>query len=72
MAHIPDSFACDVCNKTKGETNHWILALTDNTKHTITLRSFNIKIAKQGLHSILCGEGCLHKYISENSSKLRG
>jgi len=71
VAHIPDSFQCDVCTKIKGETNNWILVITNVVKHTITMSSFSVKLARRGTHTILCGEGCLHKYISENTNKLR-
>jgi hypothetical protein len=72
VAYIPDSFKCDVCTKIKGETNHWILAITDAVKRTISLSGFSVKLARRGKHTILCGEECLHKYISENTDKLRG
>jgi len=64
-----EEVSCDVCGKVKGATNHWFLA-SINTP-SIVILPLRIEWAKDSYKRVvICGQGCLSKWISENAPKL--
>jgi hypothetical protein len=54
--------------------NHWFLARTSKgtrKKKALTILSYTDGEAGQG-GDILCGEGCLHKWLTQNLGELAG
>jgi hypothetical protein len=63
-----EQFSCDLCKAIRNPlTNNWYLA-----KHVencgILITSFDSLIAKQGTHTTLCNDGCVGKYIYQNTN----
>ena len=64
------SFTCDICGAPKKETNHWFVARVVNNldgtgESYLKISKFTTEDAKLG-RSVLCGETCVHKFISQN------
>jgi hypothetical protein len=64
--------ACNVCGRTKGETNHWFIAIYD-PRHPgarefdgIAFGSFDAHVQNPLLKTEhICGEACMHKRLSQ-------
>jgi hypothetical protein len=54
--------ACDFCNKVKGETNHWFLAVISLKGNFSVLKSWITRQGKENKDA--CGEECVHKALS--------
>ena len=65
------TFTCDVCSTVRGLTNNWYLARTKEYQHlVITVIPFDYDMAREGHYMVLCGENCVHTFISQNLSTL--
>jgi hypothetical protein len=75
MGYI-EEVSCDICGKVKGATNHWFLA--SKPEHPLTISIVILPFSKQEVkdssytRDVICGEGCLHKWISLHSVELHG
>ena len=74
MAKI-ETYACDVCGKQKGETNNWFVGVlvssTPSIFSRIVLAAFsNAAIGDDTEWTHLCGESCVHKFVSQNLASL--
>ncbi len=73
-------YRCDVCGSVRQPSNKWFLGFdTSDGFSSIALRPFDEKEIRQydggytgGTTKILCGENCVHKFISQNLSFLHG
>lgn len=54
--------SCDVCGTLRTNANHWWIAMPVDTG--ITLLPWDDTIAGVSTAIHLCGEDCLHKYLS--------
>ena len=61
---------CDICGAVKQQTNHWYLADISIDNGLLDIRPFDLQMAQEFNLSILCGEACVHKYISQNLASL--
>ena len=73
MGYI-EEVSCDICGKVKGATNHWFLA--SKPEHPLAISIVILPFSKQEVkdssytRDIICGEGCLYKWISLHSREL--
>ena len=64
----PESFSCEVCDRDYTVNNGWFVVQFKNGSLIIT--KMDLKLAKS--NPAVCGEACLHKYISQNLERLHG
>ncbi|HEU4772794.1 MAG TPA: hypothetical protein VFS68_11625 [Candidatus Udaeobacter sp.] len=68
---IQKSFLCDLCGKTRGESNRWFIATVSEDGTTYISQAFHSatpeEIEQADFH--LCGEGCATKKYSEFLTK---
>ena len=57
------AFKCDVCDKAKGEANHWFLASVSPTAISIFGWNEGDSARREAIH--LCGERCVLRKVSE-------
>jgi len=62
---------CDVCNRMRGDANHWILGKIVYDSDTnmpvgYLLREWSDKAAQYSGIEHLCGDACAHKRLGEN------
>jgi hypothetical protein len=57
----PASVKCNICGVRHGKNNGWVVI--HSTKKSVVLSGYSVSAAKK--HDVVCGEGCLHKYISQ-------
>ena len=64
---VTKKYSCDVCGAERKEANHWFLvyAPLDTTK-SIFITAFSFANAEREEAINICGESCLHKWISSN------
>ena len=62
---------CDVCGRVKGETNHWLIAVTSRPEAEHSCER-GVAFAALGAHvdtdfeqEHICGADCAHKKLSE-------
>ena len=70
---VKTAVTCDICSREKKETNHWYMATVHNSMGTARLIVYPLSIQdtqSKGAR-VLCGEECVHKYVSQNLSILR-
>ncbi len=63
--YVPATVKCDVCETPHTEVNGWFSVYVG--LETITIRAF--EDANKN-HPAVCGERCLHNYISQNLGKI--
>ena len=59
---------CDMCNTPKKETNHWFIGRVVMDQYETYLKIVHFKEfnAKLTGRVVLCGEGCVHKFVSQS------
>jgi hypothetical protein len=61
---------CDLCGAERKQCNHWFLGrISRGVRRRLAILSYTDAEAAQG-GDILCGEGCLHKWLTQNLEKL--
>jgi hypothetical protein len=55
---------CDICNRTKTESNNWFL-LDTSFPEEFKLRRWNDDIATQSKYEHLCSESCVVKALNK-------
>lgn len=64
------SFKCDICGKEHTPTNGWYLVRFSTKPAGLVITVWNEKDAKRERKHI-CGEGCLHTYLSRNLDSIK-
>lgn len=59
-------YKCDNCGIVRGPSNNWFIAVISTATHLITVAPFNENDADGFGNKLLCGEECVHKFISQN------
>jgi hypothetical protein len=60
-------FECDVCGVERKEANHWFICYAPSSPdESIMIVAFTFEDAERRDAICICGEGCLHKWISSN------
>jgi hypothetical protein len=61
---------CHLCGAIRQTTNHWFLGrATKGVRRRLAILSYTLAEAQAG-GDILCGEGCLHKWLTQNLETL--
>jgi hypothetical protein len=67
-------FTCDMCGTSKGKNNHWFLGRipikNTNSCNNIYVKPFDEDTAKLDTVATLCGEACVHRFISQHLAEL--
>lgn len=64
---IPGQIKCDVCGAVKGETNHWLVAVTvSNRAGIMFIPAECVEESRNPLavYEDICGHDCAHKHFS--------
>jgi hypothetical protein len=62
---IGESYRCDVCERSKGATNHWFLSVARRHPALLfVLAAWDELAAKEPGVGHLCGEGCALRALS--------
>ena len=69
-------YECDICHTEKKDSNHWYLGriqdmfseAENQSFHMLQIVPFDLSMAHNWI--ILCGEACVHKFISQNLATL--
>ncbi len=70
---VPNHVVCDVCGQSKGETNHWLVAVTHPEYSGITFvpaEEGHEPRNPGGQYQDLCGHGCYAKCFSQRLETL--
>jgi hypothetical protein len=65
---VPNHIVCDVCGAAKGETNHWIVAITVPHRAGIMFipaDAVDDPRNPQAKYEDICGHACAHKRFSQ-------
>ena len=65
---VPASVKCDICEIPHEKTNGWYSITFGGEPEAIEISHFREEFAET--HAAVCGEKCLHTYLSQNLSKL--
>jgi len=60
---------CDLCGAVRQACNHWFLGRHGGGRQSLVILSYSLSEAHEG-GDILCGEGCLHKWLTQNLGEL--
>ena len=66
------TYKCDICGTIRGPSNHWFCAwiYIPTVIPSIEIKPFDEKDMDYSGIKILCGEACVHKFISQNLAAL--
>ena len=67
---LPNPYACDICKRQKQDSNRWFKAYL--MSHGILITDWDeSQLDEEPLaQADLCGESCVHEWISRNLSKI--
>lgn len=67
---LPNPYACDICKQTKKDSNNWFKGqLRGGGIGIVPWRESNDSDTAEEVAD-LCGEACVHEWISRNLSKI--
>jgi len=66
--YVPASVKCDICDIAHGEGNGWWSVTVGGSPEAMEISHFTEENAET--HAAVCGEDCLHKYISQNLASI--
>ena len=67
---VPSHIICDICGRPKGETNHWLAAITipanDQDLRGIAFAPIDTPVNDPAIKKEhICGQACAHKRFSQ-------
>jgi hypothetical protein len=65
---VPNHIVCDVCERSKGETNHWLVAITHSDyAGVVFVPAVDVTEPRnpEGQYEDICGHACAVKRFSQ-------